>query len=731
MTSVKPRYTAYLPLWVLIGAALGVATGIFFGDDAGVLRPIGTTYVMLMQIVVYPYIICSLLHGLGRLSTDTALRLFRCSWHAYAIVWGLTFGVILLLSFAIPPAPGPSFIDASAAPKNLGLLELLIPANPFLDLVRNNMPAIVVFAVVYGIAIQRVKDKEGFLSFLELIRSASVTIWGWVVLLAPFGVFALFADTAGTVQPAALADLSLYVAAMLLGTLVLAFWILPSVLAALSPLSTSEVLRDLQSALVIAVVTSLSVAALPFIQQAAEKLARRLEIDDEDSGEIIQTSLAVSYPLAQLGNFFAWLFILFAAFYYGIGLSAGQQLALPFLTLLSGFGSPTSSVNQVAFLTNWLSFPGAATGLYVAMMSVTRYGQVLASVMGFAFVTFLVTMSYYGKVRLRLPRLAVSLSLVMVALAAMTIGMRNAGSDVATQHATPYRTFELAPDVTRGVTVAIDDPGAQATAPTDSQPRTVPEQQSTLERIRSSGELRIGFNPNIIPFSYRNDRDELVGFDIAHAYQLARDLGVRLRLIPFTWQGLEQDLTNKRFDFALSGIYVTDQRLQRFVISKSYLESPVALIVRDDSVDRFLSKASIDAQADLTVAVFDDPVMIALARQLFPRAKLKVLPDYNVLHEHPDVGAAIWTLEQAKALVEAETDYAAVVPKDLGGRFLIAYLAPVDDPQFRDFLDYWLTLQDVNGFNARMVRKWIDGEPDREQRPRWSVLRDVLGWTSD
>jgi proton glutamate symport protein len=250
----------------------------------------------------------------------------------------------------------------------------------------------------------------------------------------------------------------------------------------------------------------------------------------------------------------------------------------------------------------------------------------------------------------------------------------------------------------------------------------------TLDRIKKAGEIRIGFNPNIIPFSYLNDRGELVGFDIAYAYQLARHLQVRLRLIPFTWDGLEDDLANRRFDLALSGIYVTDERLQRFVVSEPYLRSPVALIVRADAVDRYLSRAAIEAQDGLTLAVFDDPVMKALAKRVLPDAEVVVLPSYEALPQYPEVDAAVWTLEQAKAWAAPRADYTAVVPRDLGGRFLIAYLMPADALSFREYLDYWLRLQNVNGFSERMVRRWIDGKPDGEPQRRWSILRDVLGW---
>ena len=61
----------------------------------------------------------------------------------------------------------------------------------------------------------------------------------------------------------------------LIGTLLLAFVVLPAVMAALVPVGHREIVKELQPALVIAVVTTLSVVALPFVQRAAERIATR------------------------------------------------------------------------------------------------------------------------------------------------------------------------------------------------------------------------------------------------------------------------------------------------------------------------------------------------------------------------------------------------------------------------------------------------------------------------
>ncbi|MEH6527591.1 MAG: cation:dicarboxylase symporter family transporter [Sneathiella sp.] len=716
MLAKKLSYSKHLPLWVLCGAMLGIVTGIMFGEQASVLKPVGSTYVKLMQIVVFPYIICSLLHALGSLAPTTALRLFRCSWFIYLSLWAVTLLTIFILSLAITQAPTPSYLNATIVQNKDALLDLLIPVNPFFDLVNNNIPAIVIFSIIYGIAIQRIEKKETFLDVLNLIKKASITIWEWVVTLAPFAVFALFADSFGTLNLETLTSLSTYLLTVLAGTLILAFWVLPAIISAMCPAKTQDILSDLRSAFVIAVVTSLSVAALPFIQKAAEKLADQVKIEDENRSEIISTTLAVSYPLAQLGNFFIWLFVLFAAFYYRAPISLDDQFVLPFVTVLSSFGSPSTSIDAVSFLADWLTFPTEASALYVEMMTITRYGQVLASVMGFTFITFLVTLRYYGKLKFNIKQGAVALFVSVSILALVTYGIRAFENRYDSLKRPTYLTFELSKAVTNGIRASIEEPSGSESK--DEKPYS-----KTLDRIQKSGEIRVGFNSDIIPFSYRNSQNKLVGFDIAYAYQLARDLGVKLTFVPFSWGNLEGDLKRHRFDIAASGIYVTNNRLRNLDFSQPYYQSAVALIVKAENAEEFLDRAEIEKRGKLIIGIFDDPVLKEMAVRLFPKATIKVLPNYSELPNHPEIDAAIWTLEQARAWSAQNDDYTAVLPRDLGGKIPIAYLLPPDSGEFRNYLDYWLRLQSLSDFGKRMHHKWIEGKPAQEKSPRPGLFR--------
>ena len=245
------------------------------GERTAILKPLGSAYAMMLQVAVYPYLLCSLLWGLGRLQPAMARRLLAASWGVYLLMWSLTFGVIWLISRAIPSPPPPTVLTPQTAQQPAGFLDLLIPANVFDALGRNYVPAVVIFTIVYGIAVQNITKKAALFEVLDAIKVASVTIWGWIVRFAPIGVFALFAAAAGTIEPDRMGGLLLYVGLFLIGTLLLGFVVLPAVLAAIAPVGHREILAELRPAFVLAMVTTLSVVALPFVQKAAEEVATR------------------------------------------------------------------------------------------------------------------------------------------------------------------------------------------------------------------------------------------------------------------------------------------------------------------------------------------------------------------------------------------------------------------------------------------------------------------------
>ncbi|HEX4140377.1 MAG TPA: cation:dicarboxylase symporter family transporter, partial [Candidatus Methylacidiphilales bacterium] len=587
---------------VAVAAVLGIFTGLFLGDYAVVFRPIGQIYIMLLEAAVYPYLIASLLHGLGSMAPDRAWRLFQRGWPCYLLIWGVTFGLLALLSLAIPQ---PQSLSIGAGTSALSgtiqrLIALLVPSDFFTALSGNSVPAVVVFCIAFGTALQQMKDKQALLTILDGIRSASFTFWSFVVRMVPVAVFSLLADTAGTIHLQNLRSILLFLFLFYAGVIVLAFWIIPGCLQALTPLKYPEVIANLRSALLIALVTTLPASAIPFVLEATRNLAVRCGIDDADRDDVARAHLSVAYPLGQLGNFFVYLYILFAAFACSQAIPATERYFLPVMTLLSCFGTPASSVNAVTFLGNSFNLPASVNDLFVELLTILRYGQVVASVMGYAFLSFTVILAYYGKLRVRW----VYLAAVLLSGAAIILGIAFSTRAVYTRYfedrPNPYLAFTLDPAVTRGIEVSYAKDGdATVLAPGDS----------AVARIARTGTLRVGYNAGVIPFCYRNAAGDLVGFDVAFAYHLARELNVRLQFVPYEWSDLEPRLRAGAFDVAISGIYVTGDRLLNDGVSDPYYRSPLAFFTIRERAPDFLTRERLQARPNLRIGIFDSSVL--------------------------------------------------------------------------------------------------------------------------
>jgi ABC-type amino acid transport substrate-binding protein len=362
--------------------------------------------------------------------------------------------------------------------------------------------------------------------------------------------------------------------------------------------------------------------------------------------------------------------------------------------------------------------PTDVLDLYLQTWTVTRYGQVALSVMGFSFATILVPLVYFRKVNLRplrgLATLAGSAA-VIGAIAVVGMSLR----DVLQPPGIQAVELGLDPALTRGVGFVVNRgrlPGMAASAP------------PSLAAIRELGVLRVGFNSYGIPFSYWNRRDELVGFDIAFAFRLARDLGVNLQFESFTWQTLAEDLTTNRFDIAIGGIYATDDRLQAFTVSHSYTESPVALIVPSDRASSFLTGEALADRSKLRLAVHDDPALFPVMRRLFRGAQLVVMPSFDALPDMVDrVDAAVWTKQQGAAWAAAHPGFTAVVPVGMDVPFMFVYLLPPGSHEFEVYLDKWMYLRDSDGFRAEQAAYWLEGKPRITKQVRWNLLDALLG----
>jgi ABC-type amino acid transport substrate-binding protein len=606
------------------------------------------------------------------------------------------------------------------------LIELIIPENLFAALSNNYVPAVILFCIIFAIMLQRVNKPPALFRIMHAISHACIEFWHWIIKLAPFGIFTIFAYTAGTIRITQLRSVAEYLILFTIGVGLLAFWLIPAIISSFTDIRYRTLLTIFKNVLIIAASTKISILALPYIKEATQKLLHKENLHPHESSEMIETILLIGYPIGQLGNFFVYLFILFAGIYYNQPLTHLEKWLLPTATYLSAIGSPHATENAVNFLTSWLKLPDEARNLFSSLTLLTEYGQVLVSVMGFIFLSILVSFAYFGKLKLQLHKAFTHLVIVALIIFGAVFLLRGFIPQPGIKIYQRLNATTFSPVLTNGIKVTMRPPLDET--------HLTPVNNSTdsLLRIQKTGILRVGYNADTQPYVYFNTQGQLVGFDVGLMYALAKSLNSRIEFIPFTWRYLIQDMQADKFDIAIGGLYVTSERLQYSAFTDAYLKTPLAFIIPLNRENDFNAPESLQTLKNPRIATLDDPVLVNISNTYLPQAQLILMQNINTqlqdaFAEH-QVDAALWDQSSAQIWALGHPGYIAVVTPSLSSPFLIAYMVQRNSPQFLGFLNYWLRLKDIDGLRARLYAHWMLGGEIQVLEPRWNIMHDVLGW---
>jgi len=93
----------------------------------------------------------------------------------------------------------------------------------------------------------------------------------------------------------------------------------------------------------------------------------------------------------------------------------------------------------------------------------------------------------------------------------------------------------------------------------------------------------IGLDDNFPPMGFRDDKNQLVGFDIDLAREAAKRLGVEVEFKPIDWNAKEAELTGKRVDALWNGLTITEERKKNIAFTAPYMENHQIIVVKGDS----------------------------------------------------------------------------------------------------------------------------------------------------
>lgn len=392
------RRTAALSLqWqMLIGFATGLVLGLaVYMTTPGapwinivttyVTGPIGQAFLRLLFMLVIPLLVSALIVGIGEMGEMRSLRRIGLRTLVYTlIVSGIAVVISLVLVNLLRPGGGVDPAQAQAmladagagakailarggdTPTGIQALLAIIPDNIIRAMADNDILAVMVFALFFGIGLVLVQTEQSkiLLTAMEGLFEVSMRLIGIVIRIAPIAIACFMFNLAAQFGWDLLIRLSAYVGVVLLALSIQMFVVYPLLIALLARRSPLAFFAAVQEASVMAFATASSNATLPTAIRVAEDklhLPRR----------IARFVLTIGATANQNGTaMFEGITVLFLAQFFGVDLSLAQQVMVMLVCILGGVGTagvPAGSLPVVAMILGMAGVPPEGIGLVLGV----------------------------------------------------------------------------------------------------------------------------------------------------------------------------------------------------------------------------------------------------------------------------------------------------------------------------------------------------------------------------
>ncbi|GAA5216159.1 cation:dicarboxylate symporter family transporter [Corallincola platygyrae] len=714
------KFKLSLSSLILLAMFAGIAVGLFFGEMVGWMEWIGTGVILLMQMTILPYVTVSLISGIGRLEGKAAKLLFSQAGIVMLIIWGLALVGILVLPFAFPEVTTASFFSTSVvtSPPPVNYYDLYIPANPFKSLAIGAIPAVVIFSIALGIAFINMDGRESVISLMDVIGKGLSRVTTFMVKTLPVGVFASAAGASGTLTVDEFASLQVFLVAYALLCLALSFWIFPAIVAAITPFSYREVMKVSRDSLVTAFATGNIFIVLPVLIEGSKKLFEEKQLKGKETDGHLDVLLPIAFTFPNAGKLTVIFFVLFCGWFTGKDVAFSDYPMLALSGLLSLFGSVHAAI---PFMLNSLQLPADLYQLFLVSSFITGKFNSLVAVMHLLIFGLLTTALIQKQWKVGTGHLIKAGITLVAGLVLMIVSTRMMAGFIISEGENTSELLERM-SVVKEVPTAVKDSYPklnQASGPV-----------ANLQAIIKRGVLRVGYLPKNAPFTYFNEQENVVGMDIALMNSFADELGVEIELIPYDPQKIDITLNQAHIDIAVSGIAMDAAIMDKLQFSDPVLDLHMALVAKDYRLKQFSSLQYLRETSGLKIAIVGQEQFRDRIQAARPDIKVFQLNSYLEYFNQPKeiYDALLISAEAGYAWSILYPDYGVVVPEGSDYKFPVAYAVANGNYSLLYYLNSWLALKKTEGLVNTEYEFWILGKGAKQQVPRWSVIKDVLGW---
>ena len=279
---------------IFFGIILGILVGIFLHSHeyplvSTLLTFIGQVFIRLIQMVVIPLVVSAIIIGITSVGDNRQLGKFGAKMIVYygiITTAAVVIGAVLALIFK-PGVGAAHYIAANTASEVqasvaaavqqqqgniLNIFLGFVPNNPIHSLASGDMVPIIVFMVIFAVALAKVGDvNRPIVSFFESVFAATMKITDWIMFFAAPGVFALTASAVSSFGIDIFASISKYLLVLFVGFMLQLCVVYPLFLKFFSKVNIIMLYSAVAEALMVAFGTASSSATLPLTVACCEK----------------------------------------------------------------------------------------------------------------------------------------------------------------------------------------------------------------------------------------------------------------------------------------------------------------------------------------------------------------------------------------------------------------------------------------------------------------------------
>ncbi|RFF26936.1 MULTISPECIES: dicarboxylate/amino acid:cation symporter [unclassified Wenzhouxiangella] len=399
------KLSTQILLALVLGLITGLVINLFLGEVGwiqkwlvdGLFEVVGEMFVRFLSMLIVPIVFVSLISGvasladpksLGRVSSK-AIGLYLITT-CIAIVLALLAGMVFQTGVGASPV-GMETPEISEAPSFAQVLIDLVPSNPVEAMAEGNMLPIIIFSILLGLAMSFAGESgrrigEFFTDFMEVVMK----LVGIVMLIAPYGVFALIAGMAATTGWGTFAGVLKYVFLVMGMLIVHAAVVYPLLLKTFTGLSPITFYRQFRDVMAFAFSTASSGATIPVTLRAVQE---RLGASNRISSFTVPLGATINMDGTAIMQGIA---VGFIAQYYGVDLSLTQYLMVIFMVVMASIGAagvPGVGLILLAGVLGQVGLPTEGIALILGVDRLLDMTRTAVNVTGDATVTCIVANS--------------------------------------------------------------------------------------------------------------------------------------------------------------------------------------------------------------------------------------------------------------------------------------------------------------------------------------------------